>query len=137
MALTEAEKVRTRHHLGYLGVAQASTFALGVPAAIETSFMLENAFGLILPQTEPLVRQLLDNLDSIEQQILDDQELLAVDQVDEIKIRSDEYEQLLKRYFYWRNGLANAFGVIPNPFDKRFTSWGGPGAGGINITVQH
>ena len=138
MAFTEDEKVRIRHHLGFLNVQQASVFVLGVPAAVETQFLIEGAMGRVLPQAEAKARSLLDQLDGMEQQIFDDTELLAVTQVDEIGIRQDEYEAILKRYHFFRNGLANVLGVYPNPFDKRFyDATGGGGGNGINVPVRH
>jgi hypothetical protein len=135
MAITEADKVRARHHMGYLQVQEASTFVLGVPAGVQTQFVIEGALNKILPQAEDRFSTLLDNLDATEQQILDDQENLAVDQIAEIKVRADEFEQLVKRYQYWQGTLGNLLGVPPNPFDQRFSSWGG--SKGVNIPVMH
>lgn len=134
MALTEQEKVRARHHLGYLNVQQAATFVLGVPAAIQTQFMIEGAFSRVLPQAEARFRQLLDTLDGVEQQITDNQINLAVEKIDEITINLKEFQHLVKRYEWWRRGLANLMGILPNPFDQRFQGWGGPDS--INVSVS-
>lgn len=131
---TEAEKVRIRHHLGYINVAQVQTFVLGAPAAVETSFLIEGAMNRVLVEAEAQARALVANCDGVEAQMAENQELLAVTQVDEIAIRPNEFEDLLKRYHYWRNALANVLGVVPNPFDKRFAAGG---AGSINIRVVH
>lgn len=129
---TEAEKVRIRHHLGYLNVEAAQTFVLGAPAAVPTQFLIEGAMNKVLPDAYSLALELLSRCEAVESQITENQELLAVTQVDEIGVRQDEFQQLLKRYEYWRNGLANVLGVYPNPFDKRF---GGGMAGGVNVPV--
>lgn len=134
MAFSEQEKVRIRHHLGYLNVGQAYTFVAGTPAGVETQFLIEGAMQRVLPEAEVLARELLARCDSVEGQMMDNQDLLAVESVDEIKIRQDEFQALLKRYHYHRNGLANVLGVYPNPFDKRFSAGGG---GGINVNVMH
>lgn len=134
MSFSEEEKVRIRHHLGYLNVAQAQTFSLGSPAAVETQFLIEGAMNKVLPQAESLARDLIAKCDAVEAQMMENQELLVAEQVDEIKVRQDEFEALTKRYHYWRNGLANVLGIYPNPFDKRFASTGG---GGINVRVTH
>ncbi len=128
--LTEEEKVRIRHHLGFLNVGQASTFALGTPASVDVVFIIENAFGKILPAALSLVRELMAKCDATEQQLFDDQGNLAVDKVCEIELRKDEMEQLDKRYERWRQALANAMGIYSNPYDKRMI-----GGGGINCPV--
>ena len=134
MPFSEPEKVRIRHHLGYLNVAAAATFVLGAPAAMETSFIIESAMNKVLLDAETLARDLIAKCDAVEAQMSDNQELLAVTQVDEIGVRQDEFQALINRYHYWRNGLANVLGVYPNPFDKRFANGG---AGGLNIPVNH
>lgn len=132
MSLSEPEKVRIRHHLGYLNVAASQTFVLGTPAGVETQFLVEGAMNKILPEAEVLVREMIAKCDGVEAQMSENQELLAVTQVDEIGVRQDEFEQLKKRYDWWRNGLCNAMGIYSNPFDKRM----GPG-GGVNVPVRH
>jgi hypothetical protein len=133
MAFTSEEKARVRYHLGYPNVGLVNTFTLGLPAAIEPAFMLEPAMDRVLPDAEALVRQHLTILDQIESQQVDDLELLAVDKVDEIDIREKEHEQLLGQYLKWQSSLSNIFGVMPNPYDKRFSGRGT----GINIRVLH
>lgn len=134
MAFSDQEKVRIRHHLGFLNVGQAYTFVAGTPAGVETQFLIEGAMQRVLPEAEVLARELLARCDSVEGQMMDNQDLLAVESVDEIKIRQDEFQALIKRYHYHRNGLANVLGIYPNPFDKRFSADGG---GGINVNVMH
>lgn len=129
--LTEDEQARARHHLGYMQVQSAFAFVLGVPASVQTAFMIESAFSKVLPSGEPKLRQLLDILDGIETQVISDQETLVVESLDSIKIRPDEFNQLLKQYQWWQRALANILGVPPNPFDQRFTS-----GGGLNVTVS-
>jgi hypothetical protein len=132
--LTIGERVQVRLHLGYPNSADVATMVLGVPSSIETMFIIEKAMDLVRPEAMTQVRRHLQILDSIEAQMVDDLELLAVTQVDEITIRTDEQSSLVSRYLYWRSGLANLFGAEPNPFDPRFL--GGAG-GGINLSVQH
>lgn len=136
LTLTIEEKARVRRHMGYLGVQESQTFSLGIPAALQTQFIIEGAMNRLLPESYDEVRRLLAILDGVEQQIIEDQELLAVSKVDEIDIRPDEFKQLIKQYLWWQASLANMFGVTPNPYDQRFVSWG-TGAGGINVSVQH
>jgi hypothetical protein len=128
---TAEEKVKIRHHLGFLNVAASATFVLGVPQAVETQFIIERAMDLVLVPAEPEVRRHLGILDCIEDQMNADRELLAVNEVGEIKVRGTEMKELRVEYQYWRKSLANLLGVYPNPFDKRFES------GGVNIPVHH
>jgi hypothetical protein len=132
--LTEQEKVRARHHLGYLNVQQSQTFVLGIPAGVQTQFIIEGAFNRVLPQAEPLFRDLLDTLDVVEQQILDNTPNLAVSSIDEIHVRPDEFNRILDRYEWFRRELANLMGILPNPFDQRFQGWGAGSS--INVGVS-
>ncbi len=135
--LTLEERSRVRVHLGYPNVSAISTFTLGNPAAIETTFIIEGAMNKVLDEATGEVRRHLAILDGVLEQMLADQELLAVTKVDEIDIRQDEFAQLVRQYMFWRSSLGNVFGVGPNPFDQRFSSWAGGGMGSLNVTVQH
>lgn len=131
MPFSEQEKVAIRRHLGFLNVSGAATFVLGTPAALETQFLIETAMNKVLPEAESQAREAIARCDTVLAQILENQDLLAVSAVDEITIRENEFEQLLKRYEFWRNDLANFLGVYCNPFDKRFY-----GRSGINVPVR-
>jgi hypothetical protein len=130
-SFTQEEKVRIRHHMGYLNVDAVQTFVLGSPAGVETQFIIEGAMNRVLPEALSLVRNMLAKCDSVEAQMLDNQELLAVMAVGEISVRQDEFQALQHRYHYWRNGLANALGCYTNSFDKRFEGTG------LNVSVRH
>jgi hypothetical protein len=130
MALTPEEKTRVRHHTGYVGVAAVYTFVFGVPAAVQTQFSIEGAMDNILAESEELVRKHLAILDKIQMQQIDDLELLALLEADEIKFNPDEQKKLDREYFKWVGSLCNLFGCIPNPFDQRFKAMGG-----VNVPV--
>lgn len=129
MPLTDEEKVKIRHHLGFLNVGEAYTFVLGTPAAVETQFIIEGAMNRVLEKALPELRRILQVLNGLEEQMVADHELLAVNQIGEIKVRSDEQEALDARYGRWCGSLANMLGVYANPYDKR--------GGGINVPVTH
>lgn len=134
----EADKDRARHHLGYLGVQEAATFQLGVPAAVQTQFMIERAWEKVLPSAEPRFVSTLDELDKIECQISGNTENVAVESIGEITMRKDEFKQLIIRYKFWRGSLANLLGIIPNPYDQREwlgMGWNG-GGNGVNVRVR-
>jgi len=124
MPLTDAEKVKVRHHTGYLNVQEAATFTLGVPAAVETQFIIEGAMNRVLEAALPELRRQLQILDSIEEQSVNNHELLAVAQLGEISVNGNEQRELTKRYDYWVDSLCNLLGVIRNPFDKRTSGRG-------------
>ncbi len=130
--LTEQERVQIRHHLGYVNVSAGYTFALGVPAAVETQFMIEGAMNLVMPTALPQIRRIIGILDTIEAQKVDDLELLAVNRLDTIDVNQGEQKQLDKQYDYWVNALANMLGSQRNPFDQRVFN----APGGINARVS-
>lgn len=130
--LSEADKVRIRHHMGYPQMLEVARFALGLPATFETAFLIERAMDLVKQEAVPLVQALLARLDAIEAQMAEDEELLAVDKVGEIDIREDEQESLDKRYDRWLGKLENALSCERNPNDRT-----GGGGGGINAPVRH
>jgi hypothetical protein len=132
--LTPDTKVKIRHHLGYLQVIQAQSYALGFPASLPTQFAMEGAMDKVDPQAEPQLLRLVKILDALEEQMVCDAELLATSQVDEIKIRPDEFDQLVRQYRHWQGALANLLSVIPNPTDQRFTSLSGM-TRGLNCPV--
>jgi hypothetical protein len=133
--LTDEEKVKVRHHLGFLNVQEAYTFVLGTPAGVETQFIVEGAMNRLLPAALPLVRNLLCKCDETECQRFESQPNLAAAKVGNIELRGkDEQDALVRNYDYWRQALANAFGVYTNPFDKRVDQQnaGSP----INVRVE-
>lgn len=132
--ITEHDKVRARGHTGYGGVQQSSTFVLGVPAGVQTAFMIEGAWERLLPSMEAEFSKLLDKLDRVECQIEENMEDLAVTKIGDIEINKTEFEQLVQRYQYWQGKLCNLLQVPPNPFDQRWNAWGGA-SGSINVSV--
>jgi hypothetical protein len=129
--LTDVEKVKVRHHTGYLNVQDAQTFVLGTPASVETQFIIEGAMNRVLEIALPEVRRHLQILDSIEEQMVEDHELLAVEALGEITVNTKEQDKLTRRYDYWVDSLCNLLGADRNPFDKRLNS----GGAGINARV--
>lgn len=132
MAFTDNEKVKIRAHLGYLGVAQSQTYVLGVPAALPSQFMIEGAMDRVLAAAEGIARRYIAILDTIEGQMVDDLELMAVTDLGSIKVNEKEMQKLRREYLHWRGALANLLGVSPNPYDQRFAGMVG---GGVNVPV--
>ena len=132
MAFSEQEKVKLRAHLGYGNVSSVQTFSLGVPAAVETQFLIEGAMNRVLPEAEIEARRLVGILDGIEAQMIGDTELLAVERIGEITVNGKEQQKLLTVYHHWQHTLANLLMIPVNPFDQRFMN-----AGGLNVGVAH
>lgn len=135
MSFTEGEKMRIRLHTGYLNVSAVSTFLLGVPASVQTQYLIEPAMDKVLIEAEDRVRMYLNWLDQLEFQVFDDADTLVASKVGSIDLRQDEFENLMKRYLWFADAVCNILGVIRNPFDKRFND---PSGGvGINVPVSH
>lgn len=129
--ITEEEKSRARYHLGYLEVEAASTFSLGVPAAVQTTFMVEGAFSKLMPTGAERFRTLLCKLDQIDERLLCGLELDEVTSIGEVSVNDKRQQRTIDLYLHYRAALGNLLGVPPNPFDQRFG--GGVGGNGINI----
>lgn len=125
IAVTEEDKNKARHHLGYLSVESAQTFNYGVPAAMQTTFMIEGALNRLLPVAYPKFLQLLQRCDAIEEEVFCGADLASMDQIDTLKIREDRLKELAKYYKIAQQGIANMLGVPPNPFDMREWLQGG------------
>jgi hypothetical protein len=118
-------------------VQQSATFQLGVPAAVETAFMVEGTWNRILPSAEGHFRQTLDKLDKLECEILESDEDLRAKKMGDIELNDKLFEQLLQRYRHWQGQLANMLQIAPNPFDQRPGLGQGYGGGGpMNVPVQ-
>ena len=128
--LTNEEKARIRHHMGYLNVQAAATFQLGVPAALQTTFMIELAFTKILPEAENMVKVFVCRMDEVEKQVFGNLDLAEIEATGSVKVDPKRLLKLAQTYKIAQEGLANLLGVPPNPFDMR--SWL-KSSGGINV----
>ena len=130
--ITEDEKARARHHLGYGQVDAASTFALGVPAAMQTAFMIEGALNKISQSGAERFRMLLCRCDAIENQVFCGADLADVERIDTIEVNRKRLRELAQMYKIAQQALGNLLQVPPNPFDMR--EW--MSMGGINVGVS-
>lgn len=121
LPITEEEKTRARHHLGYLNAQEITTFVLGTPSSVETQFIIEGAFGSLMPTALGKFRQLLTQLDELEERLMCAE--TSVNQVGNIQLNNqgadNQQEQTIKVYEWKRSALANLLGIEANPFDKR------------------
>lgn len=133
VAITEQDKARARYHLDYLQVEAAQTFSLGIPAAIQTQFMIEGAMNRILPSALPKFLQLLDRLDCIECELFGGIDTASVTKVGEIEINRKRLRELGQYYSIARGALATLMGIVPNPFPSAGRAWWLEG--GCNVSV--
>lgn len=129
-ALQGVDRVRVRYHLGYLNVQEASTFQLGVPAALPTLFMVEGAMEKLIPEAVPMVRSLLDRLDCIQEELFGGIDFASYKEIDKIVVNEDRFAELGKYYRLALQSLAGMLGVPPNPYDPR--EW----AAGVSLNVR-
>lgn len=126
MALSEEEKSRTRYHLGFPNIGNATILALGFPAAGHPSFLLESAMQQILPAAEPNFRSVLNQCDCIEKQLAEARSRLKASTAGNVILRGrEELEDLEDQYAYWTDALVDIFGVNKNPFSKKHQRLGG------------
>lgn len=129
MPLAEEEKVRVRDALGFLNSSELSTYVLGLPAGIETQFMIERAMNLYVKESAlPLIRTILCELEGLDKQRAAVRGSIGVEAIGGIRMRapSDAFAELNKEFIRLVGRLANAFGVAPNPFDNRNGTFGIP-----------
>ena len=105
--------------MGYLNVEASQTFVLGIPAAVQTQFVIEGAMNRILPQAVGIFVDYLDRMDCIECELYGGVDLASVSVIAEIQVRPDRRKELAGYYKIAQQGLANMLGIPPNPFDQR------------------
>lgn len=131
--LTVDEIVKCRHHMGYPNVSAVSTYALGVPAAMQTTFMIEGAVVRVLPESEEILRRLLSQLDAVECKVDELLDIVFTSKAEDVEFDDKAIEKLAKVYKIRQQSLANLLAVVPNPFDQR--EWLQMGGGGVNVPV--
>lgn len=119
MAFTDLEKAAIRHHLGFPQLAVSATLALGIPAASQTQFLLEDAMTRVLPAAEPKTRQILSECECIERQTQEARSRIKIAATGDVVLRGrEEMEDLENDYELWTDKLVDIFGVNKNPFSK-------------------
>lgn len=127
MPLTPDEKVRIRDHLGYLNVSELSTFVLGLPAGVETQFLIERAMDPFVKEDAlPMIRGVLCELDEVDKQRKRVRAAISTSAVGGITMRDpkEAFDALNGEFIRLVGRLANAFGVPSNPFDRRRGGFG-------------
>lgn len=106
--------------MGYLSVTPASAITFGLPAPIQTLFLVDSAINRLVPEAEDRVRKLLSILDNIECKMVEWQDYLAASKVDNLEIRPDNIEQLEWEYSRWASRLADELGAPLYPGSTKF-----------------
>lgn len=122
--LTEEEKARIRYHLGYLQVMPASAIILGIPAASQPAFLVEQAMEHIPDNAIAIIRNLVAKCDITENNIMLAQTRMVARSVDEIDLNPDEADQLRGEYRYWVQKLSDNLGAPINAYASAFQSGG-------------
>ena len=125
MPLIDQDRERIRYALGFPSVKALAAAQFGVPRPLSTNYLLETAMNQILENAVGRVRDILAQLDTIEQQMKDATGYMVADQLEELKLRAD-YPQLLENeYNRWAGRLADIFGVPYYGFSMRFQAGAG------------
>lgn len=138
--LTDDEKARVRHHTGYPEVLPAASIQYGLPKPAQLAFMIELAMDNLMPSAAQRVRDILNVLDSLEQQMINAQCQLGVDKVEEITMAGamDDKARLVTdrleaEYLRWARRLADIFGCPLYPFSERFAKNRGGSVSNIRV----
>lgn len=122
--LTEEEKNRIRYHGGYLLTDPASAITLGIPAASQPAFLVEQAMEHIPESAIAIVRNAVSKCDFTEQNIMLAQRRMVARSVDEIDLNPDEANQLRGEYRYWVQKLYDILGAPVNAYASAFQTGG-------------
>ena len=120
MTFDAGTRERIRYHLGYLEVSPAPSITFGIPALIQTNFLVERAMDLVIPAAEERVLKLIDVLDVIECRMIDGQKYLIASQLDSLTIRQDQIDKLEDEYSRWASRLADILGCPLYPGSSKF-----------------
>jgi hypothetical protein len=139
--LSEADRARVRHHLGYQNVEPVSSIALGFPSAQQPQFLVERAMDRLMPEGVGRIIQTLNALDCIEGQMIDALCRLSAQQLGELKLRNSneeptEQDLLEREYLRWAKRLADDLGAPLNPFSERFRTSGSGSSLNIPVALE-
>ena len=136
MAITEQEKGRIRHFLGYPSFASlAASIQLGFPAVSQPLFIVDDAFRRLTLEGEAAVRRDLCECEACEQQMSKARSRFVATQLDDLKVNPEEPNMLRRELTYWRQQLASDLGAPINP-NAPSEYYGAIGAGSMNARVM-
>jgi hypothetical protein len=123
--LTDIEKNKVRRHLGYPTVNPVPSITIGLPAKIQTAFLVDFALENIRESAIGEVRRLVSILERIELQILEAPERQAARSIGEVTTNPDELRALDDHYLRWVYELAGVLGCPVNANHPKFSGGGG------------
>lgn len=132
--LSDEEKGRIRHHLGYSQPSAVANIQLGIPALTQTSFLLEANMNRIPDTVVGIIRAGLSRLDQLEVKLFDTAFGLDAEKVDEIVINLDQPNHVEREYVRWVDRLADDLACVKNPYSVR---WMGTGRSPLSVPVIH
>lgn len=132
--LTEEEKNRIRYHGGYLLTDPASAIILGIPAATQPAFLVEQALNHIPDSAVAIIRNLVAKCDITENNILSAQSRMVARSVDEVDLNPEEADQLRGEYRFWVQKLYDTLGAPLNAYASLYQSGGKMP---LNIPITH
>lgn len=120
-------------------VGFATTLLMSLPRPVEQLFVLEKALDEIIEGAIPRVRVMLRRLELCEEKLEESLDRMAVDTVDEVKLRGVQYgnseqDAIEREYIRWSGRLADIFGVGRYPFSDRYNRPGVPKIRSATIT---
>lgn len=133
-AFTDAEKDGIMRFLGYPNWRlMAQSIQLGIPSASQPLFLVISAFERVAPETRSRVRVDLCRCFALEDQIASSASRVKTTRVGEVHMNGNEMGDLGQRIHYFATRIADALGVVPNPYSQ--AEYAGLMSGGINARV--
>jgi len=120
MPLDDRERERVKYHLGYTAATTLASIQYGMARPLQTMFLVESALGLLMEVAVDRVRRILKIMDDIELKLIDSQDRLAAIQLDSLKLRENEPDQLEGEYRRWGYRLADLVGCPIYAYSLRY-----------------
>jgi hypothetical protein len=135
MPLTDHEKSRVRLHLGYPLQQANAGLTYGEPINLQSSFLIDRAFGLVSEVSCDMIRKYLQRLDEIEEDLHENREALLARSMEDLQLAPDYMQKMQALYETWQVKLAQILYVPVNP---NFSGLGRPlrGPGVRNLAVD-
>lgn len=119
MAFTAEEQSRIKHFLSYPDwVLLAQSIQLGIPAASQPAFLVDDAFRRLTAGGEAGVRIDLCECEDIEVQLRSARGRLRASKIGNITLNPMELSQLKQELLFWITRLGDDLGVVPDPYSK-------------------
>jgi hypothetical protein len=126
---TEDEKDGILRLLQYPNwAALAQSIQLGYPAASQPLFLVFDAFQRIRPPSRARIRLDMCRAFDVECQIAESAGRREANKIAEVTLNRDELADLLKLLDFWTKRIADALGVVPNPYSQMEHRGAGGGA---------